>query len=130
MCHISFLKRAVNNTVRYCQRPYKEVCLEQQEPPYHGYNSNRFLRRRDDNEVSCRSYFETRCTNVLSATPSGRHLTRSGCWKEPRRVCARSRCSVLEGEEECQEAVVGATVDEPEEQCHLQPNRVCRKVTR
>jgi len=121
-CRITFAKRAVNNTVRVCETPFREECGPS--PEDNDDDDDRDVKDR----TVCKSYFQTKCSTVLRGSP---RLAEAGCWKERKRICAPERCKVVEaGERECRESVVGVLEDAPAERCRLRPIKACRRVTR
>ena len=46
-----------------------------------------------------------------------------------KKICAEDNCSLVEGEEECEDQVIESTVTVPEENCAMDPETVCRNQT-
>ena len=109
-CRISFHKKAQNETIRKCYRPVEKVCA-------------------GEGPVECRTVYETSCnTRYVEASP-GKFVGETECEKLPVKVCGAG-CTYEEGAEECHDKVIGTVVEVPEEQCDLNPQKICRLVTK
>ena len=51
------------------------------------------------------------------------------CEQVERQICAEDNCSLVEGEEVCEDEVVENTVSVPEENCAMVPETVCKNQT-
>jgi len=55
---------------------------------------------------------------------------RTDCRKEPRELCAPGDCPLEEGPVVCAQKMKTVVVDTPEERCDLEPQQVCKQVTK
>ena len=73
---------------------------------------------------------------ILSAQRSNlinlisRHLPDTICEKIPFEACAPDNCEWVAGEPQCKNVTQDVTVDSPEEVCDLQPQKMCKQVSR
>ena len=110
-CSITFAKIPEVENVQKCYKPLVSVCDEDSD---------------SDDEVVCRTYYESVCTTRYE----GNHAD-TKCMKEPKELCGARRCKVKEAEEEeCHTKEVTSMREVPEEICSLQPVQTCQHVTK
>ena len=107
-CSIVFKERATNETVRKCYKPVAKVCNGQ-------------------GPEECRTMYESSCTTKYVEKQPGKFVGDTGCERLPVEICGAG-CIVEEGEEECHEKTISASVTVPEEACDLQPQEKCQGV--
>merc|ERR1711970_1227108 len=109
-CQITFKKQAFNETVKHCYKPIEKVCNGQ-------------------GPEECRTVYESSCTTKYVEKQPGKFVGETGCEKLPVEICGAG-CTFEEGDEECHERVIVSVLDVPEEVCDLNPQKICRSVTR
>lgn len=132
-CRIVMRARAYNHTTRVCRRPLVEEC----QPSYGGYQAPGTAQP----ELVCQTFYETECKEVSKGIVRrgednhGNQDLDAGaggvirCEQVERKICAEDNCSLVEGEEVCEDEVVESTVSVPEESCAMDPETVCRNQT-
>ena len=109
-CQITFKKQAFNETVEHCYRPIEKVCNGQ-------------------GPEQCSTVYESSCTTKYVEKQPGKFVGDTGCEKLPVEICGAG-CLFEEGVEECHEKVLTSIVDVPEEVCDLNPQKICKFVTK
>merc|ERR1712072_1252721 len=109
-CSITFKQQAYNETVNKCYRPVEKVCNGQ-------------------GEEVCQTVYESSCTTKYIEKQPGKFVGDTGCEKLPVEICGAG-CTFEEGPEECHDKVLTSLVDVPEEVCDLNPQKVCKFVTK
>ena len=109
-CQITYHKEGRNETVRQCYTPVQSECG-------------------GEGERECMTVYETVCDTRYSEIQPGEFVGDTECHKIPRQLCGAG-CTHEEGAEECHDKVVTAVVDVPGEVCDLNPQKVCRLVTK
>ena len=109
-CSITFKQQAFNETVRKCYRPTEKVCNGQ-------------------GEEVCQTVYESSCTTKYIEKQPGKFVGDTGCEKLPVEICGAG-CTFEEGPEECHDKVLTSLVDVPEEVCDLNPQKICKFVTK
>jgi len=109
-CRISYRQGAHNETVRECRTPVTKVCDGQ-------------------GEVSCRTVYEATCSTKYVEKQPGKFVRDSVCQKIPVELCGAG-CTFQDGAEECRDKTTTSVVDIPEEVCDLNPQKMCRLVTK
>ena len=109
-CQITFKQQAFNETVRKCYKPVEKVCNGQ-------------------GPEECRTVYESSCTTKYVEKQPGKFVGDTACEKLPVEICGAG-CVISEGEEECHEKVLTSLVDVPEEVCDLNPQKVCKYITK
>jgi len=109
-CQITFKKQAFNETVEHCYKPIEKVCNGQ-------------------GPEECRTVYESSCTTKYVEKQPGKFVGDTSCEKLPVEICGAG-CVFVEGDEECHEKVITSLVDVPEEVCDLNPQKICKFVTK
>lgn len=109
-CQITFKQVAFNDTVNKCYKPVNKVCNGQ-------------------GPEECRTVYESACTTKYVEKQPGKFVGDTSCEKLPVEICGAG-CSFEEGAEECHEKVLTSLVDVPEEVCDLNPQKVCKFITK
>merc|ERR1719499_1850187 len=109
-CSITFKQKAFNETVQKCYRPVEKVCNGQ-------------------GEEVCQTVYESSCTTKYVEKQPGKFVGDTACEKLPVEICGAG-CVFVEGDEECHDKVLTSLVDVPEEVCDLNPQKVCKFVTK
>merc|ERR1712126_799030 len=109
-CSITFKQQAYNETVKKCYKPIEKV--------FNGQGP----------EV-CKTVFESSCTTKYVEKQPGKFVGDTGCEKLPVEICGAG-CVFEEGVEECHDKVLTSLVDVPEEHCDLNPQKICKFVTK
>merc|ERR1719400_1403548 len=107
-CSITFKQKAMNETVKKCYRPIEKVCNGQ-------------------GPEECQTVYESSCTTKYVEKQPGKFVGDTGCERLPVEICGAG-CTFEEGEEECHEKTVSASITVPEEACDLQPQEKCQGV--
>merc|ERR1712180_210563 len=109
-CQITFKQQAFNETVKKCYRPVEKVCNGQ-------------------GPEECRTVYESSCTTKYVEKQPGKFVGDTSCEKLPIEICGAG-CTFEEGAEECHDKVLTSLVDVPEEVCDLNPQKICKFVTK
>ena len=109
-CQITFKQQAFNETVRKCYKPVEKVCNGQ-------------------GPDVCQTIYESSCSTKYIEKQPGKFVGDTGCEKLPVEICGAG-CTFDEGLEECHNKVVTSVFDVPEEQCDLNPQKICRFITK
>jgi len=109
-CGITFKQQAFNETVRKCYKPVEKKCNGQ-------------------GEDVCKTVYESSCTTKYVEKQPGKFVGDTGCEKLPIEICGAG-CTFEEGPEECHDKTLVSLVDVPEEHCDLNPQKICKFVTK
>merc|ERR1719444_390230 len=109
-CQITFKQQAFNETVKKCYKPVTKVCNGQ-------------------GPEECRTVYESSCTTKYVEKQPGKFVGDTACEKLPVEICGAG-CAFEEGEEECHDKVLTSVVDVPEEVCDLNPQKICKYITK
>merc|ERR1712051_695033 len=101
-CSITFKQKAFDETVNKCYTPVEKVC---------------------------QTVYESSCTTKYVEKQPGKFVGDTGCEKLPVEICGAG-CVFEEGVEECHDKVLTSLVDVPEEVCDLNPQKVCKYITK
>jgi len=77
----------------------------------------------------CRTVYESSCTTKYVEKQPGKFVGDTACEKLPVEICGAG-CAFEEGEEECHDKVLTSLVDVPEEVCDLNPQKICKFITK
>ena len=77
----------------------------------------------------CRTVYESSCTTKYVEKQPGKFVGDTSCEKLPVEICGAG-CTFEEGEEECHDKVLTSLVDVPEEVCDLNPQKICKFITK
>merc|ERR1712055_114459 len=80
-------------------------------------------------EEVCQTVYESSCTTKYVEKQPGKFVGDTACEKLPVEICGAG-CVFVEGDEECHEKVITSLVDVPEEVCDLNPQKLCKFVTK
>merc|ERR1712203_68802 len=109
-CQITFKQQAVEETVKKCYKPLVKECNGQ-------------------GEDICQTVYESACTTKYVEKQPGKFVGGTSCEKLPVEICGAG-CVFEEGVEECHDKVLTSLVDVPEEHCDLNPQKICKFVTK
>jgi len=109
-CSITFKQQAFEDKVNKCYRPVEKECNGQ-------------------GEEVCQTVYESSCTTKYVEKQPGKFVGDTACEKLPVEICGAG-CVFVEGDEECHEKVITSLVDVPEEVCDLNPQKLCKFVTK
>jgi len=109
-CQITFKQQAFNETVQKCYKPVTKECNGQ-------------------GPEECRTVYESSCTTKYVEKQPGKFVGDTSCEKLPVEICGAG-CEFVEGEEECHDKVLTSLVDVPEEVCDLNPQKICKFITK
>jgi len=153
-CFIEYEKIAFNETVEICRTPLVKDCsIEGPEICRTEYESECWTKQEvhdvEDDIVSCETVVDEKCEDETSGYTTNTKCSKwprevcsvskknvkkytpiTGCTKEPRELCAPAGCGFSQGAEECYDKTQTIVQDAPKEQCSLEPQRVCRHVTK
>ena len=73
--------------------------------------------------------YESSCSTKYKEKQPGKFLGDTACEKIPVEVCGAG-CTYQEGAEECHDKVVTSVIDIPEEVCDLNPQKICKFITK
>jgi len=153
-CFIEYEQIAFNETVQICRTPLVKDCnIQGPEICRTEYESECWTKQEvhdvQDDVVECETIVEEKCEDETSGYTTNTKCSKwprevcsvskknvqkftpiTGCTKEPRELCAPAGCGFSQGEEECYDKTQTVVQDAPKEQCSLEPQRVCRHVTK
>ena len=109
-CQITFKQQAFNETVEKCYKPVQKECNGQ-------------------GEEVCQTIYESSCTTKYVEKQPGKFVADTSCEKLPVEICGAG-CVFAEGDEECHDKVITSVVDVPEEVCDLNPQKICKFITK
>ena len=79
--------------------------------------------------LECRTVYEVSCRTKYLERQPGKYVGETDCEKLPVEICGAG-CDYQEGAEECHEKVITAIVEIPEEVCDLNPQKICKSITK
>jgi len=153
-CFINYDKVAFNQTVQICRNPLVTDCSVEGEPICRTeFESECYTHQHEheveDDVVDCQTVQETKCEDVTvgyTTEKKCKNWPRSectvkkalvkkyspvtSCKKVPRQLCAPAGCGFKEGAEICYDKVQTIVQDKPTEECHIEPQRTCKHVTK
>jgi predicted RNA binding protein with dsRBD fold (UPF0201 family) len=155
VCHISYEPFAYNETVEICRTPLvkdcntpsnETVCQTVYETEC---STKQKVHEVEDDVTNCETQQMTKCEDVtvgyvtkpecdqwpvevctLKKELVKKYTPETACYKEPRELCAPRGCGYRNGAVECHAKIKTIVVDNPEETCEIEPQRVCKHVTK
>lgn len=109
-CQVTFSQQVFNETVKRCHTPVVKVCD-------------------GSGPKECKVAYESSCSTHYVEQQPGKFVGDTKCEKLPLNICG-SGCVVEEGPEECYDQIVQSILDVPLETCDLNPQKICRFVTK
>jgi len=79
-------------------------------------------------ETKCHTWPRNECKVTKAKVKKYSPVT--SCKKVPTELCAPAGCGFSEGPEECFDKIQTVVQDKPSEECHIEPQRVCKHVTK
>merc|ERR1712080_745295 len=76
----------------------------------------------------CDDWLVERCT--LEKKLVKKYTPETACYKEPREFCAPRGCGFKDGPVDCHDKIKTIVVDNPLETCEIEPQRMCKHVTK
>lgn len=154
-CFIEFKPQASQEQVKFCYTPLvkncdtagPEVCTTEYTSActtrYHEHDV-------DDDVVDCFEEVEEKCEDVTQGYTTSEQCTRwpvqkcgkvqqktskkyspeTECKKVPIELCGPGACPLEQGDEQCQDRTQTVVQEVPEETCNLEPQRICKHVTK
>jgi len=154
-CFIEFKPKASEEQVQFCYTPLvkncdtpgPEVCTTEYTSActtrYHEHDV-------EDESVECETIVEEKCEDVTQGYTTSQECTKwpvtkcgevktesikkyspeTECKKVPIELCGPGSCPVEPGPEECHERTQTVVQEVPEETCNLEPQRICKHVTK
>jgi len=153
-CFINYDQIAFNTTVQICRTPLVKDCDARGEQICRTeYESECSTRQHEhaveDDVVSCETFQDVKCEPVTvgyttqekchkwpreecSVTKKlvKKYSPVTNCVKVPRELCAPAGCGVKAGPEECYDKIKTIIQDKPSEECNIEPQRLCKHVTK
>jgi len=150
VCTIEYEQKAVHEMVEVCITPFIENCdIEGKKVCTTVYESECFTRQIvhnvTDDVANCKTVEEKKCKEVnegyktvekcdvwpkeecvLEQKAVLKYTPHTSCQKVPREMCYNKKCGV----KECQDKVKTVVIDNPVEQCDMEPIRTCKHVTK
>jgi hypothetical protein len=77
----------------------------------------------------CATLYESSCSTKYKEKQLGKFVGDTACEKIPVEVCGAG-CTYQEGAEECHDQEVTSVIDIPEEVCDLNPQKICKFITK
>merc|ERR1711997_370563 len=143
-CFIEFKDRAREEQVKFCYTPLIKNCdvpgPEECTIEYTSACTTRYHEHDvQDDVVECVDEVEEKCEDVTQGYTTSEQCTKwpvqkcspaTECKKVPFELCGPGPCPLEQGEEECQDRTQTVVVEVPEETCNLEPQRICKHVTK
>lgn len=154
-CFIEFKPKASQEQVKFCYTPLVKNCdipgPEECSVEYTSACTTRYHEHDvEDDVVDCFEELETKCEDVTQGYTTSEKCTKwpvqkcgklqkattkkyspeTECKKVPFELCGPGACPLEQGEEECQDRTQTAVQEVPEETCNLEPQRICKHVTK
>jgi len=155
-CYIDYEQKAYAETVQVCITPWVKDCSENVEAPQFCqtvYQSECFTKQTvhevEDDVAVCNTVEEQKCQNVTSGYTTElkcdkwprevcsltkqkvkKYTPDTSCEKVPKEMCRPRGCGIKEGPVQCRDKVKTVIVDNPVEECDMEPIRTCKHVTK
>lgn len=154
-CFIEFKPKASQEQVKFCYTPLVKNCdIPGPEECSLEYTSacTTIYHEHDveDDVVDCFEEVETKCEDVTQGYTTSEKCTKwpvqkcgklqkattkkyspeTECKKVPFELCGPGACPLEQGQEECQDKTQTVVQEVPEETCNLEPQRICKHVTK
>jgi len=154
VCHIEYEPLAYNETVNVCRTPLIKDCdLEGETVCNTVYETecttSQKVHEVEDDVTSCHTEQMTKCREVTAGYVTQqecdewpverctvekklvrKYTPDTSCHKEPREMCAAQGCGFRDGEPVCHDKMKTIVVDNPIENCEIEPQRMCKHVTK
>merc|ERR1711936_544976 len=156
-CYIEYEQKAYSETVQVCTTPWMKDCSEKVEEGEEFcqtvYQSECFTKQTvhevEDDVPLCKTVEEEKCEEVkegyttslkcdkwprevctLEKQQVKKYTPDTSCTKIPKQLCAPQSCNIVEGPVQCRDKVQTVVVDNPIEECDMEPIRTCKHVTK
>lgn len=153
-CFIEYKKQAADEPVQFCFTPLVKNCDIPGPTECSTEYTSECVTRYEEHDVAddvaeCVDEVEEKCEDVTQGYTTSEQCTKwpirkcnvqSGnakkyspqteCKKVPFELCGPGSCPVEPGAEECQERTQTVVVEVPEETCNLEPQKICKHVTK
>merc|ERR1711962_413038 len=155
-CYIDYEQKAYAETVQVCITPWVKDCSENVSAPQFCqtvYQSECFTKQTvhevEDDVAVCNTVEEQKCQNVTSGYTTElkcdkwprevcsltkqkvkKYTPDTSCEKVPKEMCRPRGCGIKEGPVQCRDKVKTVIVDNPVEECDMEPIRTCKHVTK
>jgi len=153
-CYIEYEKKAYSETVNVCKASLVKDCdVEGEEECRTFHQSECWTQQKvhqvEDDIATCNTINEEKCEEVtvgyttqkkcdtwprevcnLEKKQVKKYTPETVCEKVPQKMCAPKGCGISEGPVVCVDKVKTILVDNPVEDCNLEPIRTCKHVTK
>merc|ERR1712127_1029878 len=156
-CYIDYEQKAYTEKVEVCTTPWVKDCEVQESGGSQVcqtiYQSECFTKQTvhqvEDDVAQCETIQEEKCEEVqegfttelkcdtwprevctLEKQQVKKYTPDTYCQKVPKEMCAPRGCGIVEGPVECQDKVKTVVVDNPVEECDMEPIRTCKHMTK
>jgi len=156
-CYIEYEQKAYSETVQVCTTPWMKDCSKEVEEGEEFcqtvYQSECFTKQTvhevEDDVPQCRTVEEEKCAEVkegyttslkcdkwprevctLEKQQVKKYTPDTSCTKIPKQLCAPESCNIVEGAVQCRDKVQTVVVDNPIEECDMEPIKTCKHVTK
>merc|ERR1711936_180623 len=153
-CFIEYSKTAYDTEVEVCVEPLvkdcdaegPEVCSTEYQSECETVQHEHDV---EDDVVECRNEIESKCEDVTSGytssekcsnwpvqkcdvqrKPVKKFTPETSCSKVPVELCGPASCPTVPGPKQCYQTRKTIAGEKPEEECSLEPKRVCKFVTK
>merc|ERR1711936_925827 len=154
VCTIDYEQKALHEVVEVCITPFVKDCeIEGEEVCQTVYESEcstvQIVHQVEDDVANCKTEEETKCEEVTEGFTTvekcdtwpvekcslekklvKKYTPHTSCQKVPKEMCAPKDCGIKEGPVQCQDKVKTVVVDNPIEECDMEPLRTCKHVTK
>jgi len=154
VCTISYEQKAINEAVQECRTQYVPDCSKDGPTECRTIyetvcTTAQKVHEVTDDVVKCETVQEKRCRTEVNGfleeekcdywpvekcqvTPTEvkKYTPETSCQKVPREMCAPRGCSIVEGDVLCEDKVKAVVINSPVEQCDMEPQSVCKTVTK
>merc|ERR1712018_564097 len=153
-CFIEYKKKASPEKVQLCYTPLVKNCNTTGPTECSTEYTSECTTRYEQHDVSddtanCEDIYEEKCEDVTQGYSTEQKCTKwpvkkckvengqvkkfspvTECKKVPFELCGPGSCPVEPGPEECREETQTVVIEVPEETCNLEPQRICKHVTK
>jgi len=153
-CLIDYEKKSIEELVEYCVTPMVKDCdIEGEEECQIVYQSECYTRQKvhevEDQVPNCETIYEQKCEDIvvgltteakcdtwprevcnITTEAVKKYTPETTCEKLPTTLCAPKGCGIKQGPVECRDKMKTVVIDNPIEECDLEPFRVCKHATK
>jgi len=154
VCTIDYEQKALQELVEVCTTPFVPDCEEEGEEECRTVYESECITQQvvhqvEDDVANCQTEQEEKCMEVTEGFTTRqqcdtwpvercklekklvqKYTPKTACQKVPKEMCAPAGCGIKEGPVQCQDRVKTVIVDNPVEECDMEPLRTCKHITK